>query len=216
MKLTLDTNCVIDLEENRPGAVYLRELVDMSSRGVLVLAVVGISASENQRGGGGAPTFAVFQETLARVGLGSAEILKPMGIWGVTYWDWCVYADEEMEELAQQIHRILFSGSEYGYGDYCAARGLPVEEEAIDPAWRNRRCDVLALWSHVYYRRDMFVTGDQHFLAPTRRHLLESVGAGTICSQSDAISMTRRLLGNQRPNTALHRTAADATRSGRR
>ncbi|MEW5983452.1 MAG: hypothetical protein AB1806_13950 [Acidobacteriota bacterium] len=196
MKLTLDTNCVIDLEENRPEALPLRELVQMSSEGILQFAVVGISASENKPGGGGSPTFSAFQEKVVRVGLASAEILKPMGIWGVTYWDWCVYADDGMEGLAEDIHRILFPRSEYGYADYCAARGLSVDGEEIDRTWRNRMCDVLALWCHIHYRRDIFVTRDGNFLASTKRRLLESMGGRVICSPTDAISTVRQRLAN--------------------
>jgi hypothetical protein len=192
MQLTLDTNCIIDLEENRPSAMPLRELIEMCSAGVLHLGVVGISASENLPGGGGAPTFAAFQEKVARVGLAAAEILKPMGIWGVTYWDWGLCADNAMEELAQQIHGVLFPESEYGYLEYCAARGIVVDEKAIDPRWRNQRCDVLALWSHIHYRRDLFVTRDDNFLAPTKRQALEAMHAGTICSPREAVQTVRQ------------------------
>ena len=190
MTLTLDTNCLIDLEENRPGADTVRALAQSTSAAVR-LGVVAISASENQPGGGGAPTFAAFQEKLARIGLTSAEILKPMGVWGLTYWDWCVYADDEMGDLAIGIHRVLFPTSEYDYAEYCAAGGVAVDEERIDPRWRNRRCDVLALWSHTYYRRSVFVTRDSNFLGPAKRETLESMGAGKICSPEDALSAIR-------------------------
>ena len=192
MKLTLDPNCIIDLEENRPAAAHLRELMAMHSAGVLHLAVVGISASENLPGGGSAPTFAAFQEKAARVGLADAEILKPMGIWGVTYWDWGLWGDNAMEELARQIHAVLFPDSDYDYVEYCAQRGTVVNENSIDPRWRNQLCDVLALWSHVYYRRDLFVTRDTNFLASAKRQALSALGVGTMCSPSKAVATVRR------------------------
>lgn len=50
-RFTLDTNCIIDLEENRPSAEYVRVIVEAWKNGRIALAVVAVSASENQKFG---------------------------------------------------------------------------------------------------------------------------------------------------------------------
>lgn len=45
-KYTLDTNCIIDLEESRPDAPHLKKMIVDHNKGKIDLAVVAISASE--------------------------------------------------------------------------------------------------------------------------------------------------------------------------
>jgi hypothetical protein len=194
MKVTLDTNCIINLEENRPACGPIRELVDMHSAGSLRLAVVGISASENLPGGGSARTFAAFREKTARLGLAQAEVLKPMGIWGVTYWDWGLLADGPMVQLARRIHAVLFPLSPYDYIEYCKSRGIAVDEDSIHPQWRNQLCDVLAIRTHIYYRRDVFVTRDDNFMKPRKRKVLEAMGANKIYTRAEALALVKHNL----------------------
>ncbi len=191
MDFTLDTNCIIDLEENRPAATDLRALIKMHSAGDVQIAVVGISASENLPGGGWAPSFDTFTAKVARAGLGAAKILKPLGVWGVTYWNWFLWSSDEMKAIALDIHNVLFPDSEYDHRKYCISRGITTGKGALDARWRNRRCDVLALWSHVYYHRDVFVTRDGNFLNPAKQPRLKALGAGTICTPSDACAIAR-------------------------
>jgi hypothetical protein len=96
-----------------------------------------------------------------------------------------------MESVALAIHQVLFPGSEYGYAEFCAARGVTVDEEHIDHRWRNQRCDVLALWSHIHHRRNIFVTRDGNFLGSIRRTRLENMGAERICSPMEALVEVR-------------------------
>jgi hypothetical protein len=66
-KFTLDTNCIIDLEENRPNAEHISKLVQAWKTGRIELAVVAVSASENQKGGNTSKDFAMFEEKLSNV-----------------------------------------------------------------------------------------------------------------------------------------------------
>ena len=83
MNVTFDTNCIIALEENDKNAPHLRRIVQASPERGLRLRVVGISASERQRGGKRAG-FHDFEARVAGVGLVGAEILLPVTMWDMT------------------------------------------------------------------------------------------------------------------------------------
>ena len=90
MKFTLDTNCIIDLEENRPNAVYIRKLIHAWNENRIELAIVAVSASENQQNGFAIPNYSEFVQKLQNVGLENATELHPIAIWDVFYWDHCI------------------------------------------------------------------------------------------------------------------------------
>lgn len=50
--LTLDTNCIIDVAEERPSAVHVRGFLEAARTGTINLALVASSASERQQGVG--------------------------------------------------------------------------------------------------------------------------------------------------------------------
>jgi len=98
MNVTLDTNCLIDIEEDRENAIYLRQLIKWH-RNKINLRVVGISASERQPNGRIAKTFNEFRQKLKKIGLEDIEILKPMGYISICYLDWAIISDEKMQMM---------------------------------------------------------------------------------------------------------------------
>lgn len=108
MKLTLDTNCIIDLEENRPAASSLQTLISLHDNRQIDLRVVAISASERKPDGTYATNFTEFRQKIGLVGLGHVEILAPICYLGMAFVDWCLLADEQMVELERNIHEVLF------------------------------------------------------------------------------------------------------------
>ncbi len=66
MRITLDTNCLIDLELNQGAALELRELIVIHELEKITLCVPAIGASERMKDGMYAPTFSVFQERVKR------------------------------------------------------------------------------------------------------------------------------------------------------
>src|SRR5213082_2898671 len=161
-RLSLDTNCIYAIEEGRPEALALRELVSAHSAGKADLALVAISASERQRH---MPleSFDEFAERIDKLGLGNLEKLKPMAYWDITFWDFSAEPDDVWKQAEEEIHRILFPSIEFLWPDYCAKRGIPVDEPNSDQKWKNAKCDVQAYWSHVYAARTIFVTSDRNF-----------------------------------------------------
>jgi hypothetical protein len=147
LSFTLDTNCVIDLEENRPAAPAVRRLERAHATGLADVAVVAIMASETQRPEGYLEDFEGFKDRLARLGLAHLRLLPTIGYWNITFWGWFLWSDAGMQVLERDIHQILFPRYEFLWEDYCSSKGL---DPAMSPIafplgrkWRNRKCDVL-------------------------------------------------------------------------
>ena len=153
-----------------------------------------IGASERQRNGGYASNFAEFKAKLEGADLGAVQLLKPRGYWGITFYDFCLCASQA-DLLEQKIHEILFPDKEFLWLDYAYARGLPPEN--LDQRWRNAKCDVLALWCHIHYDGDVFVTSDKNFHAQTKIDKLQALGSGKILFPKDALALaTASLAGS--------------------
>lgn len=165
MKYTLDTNCIIDLEEKREGYQYLQEMMSDFKKGNLDLSIVAISASENQKGGLPSRTFEDFEKKIVAAGLDGVNILIPMGYWDVCYWDRFMWGGDP--ELEKKIHNILFPGT-------------PIENPEkfsySERKWRNNKCDVQVAWSHIYYKQNILVTRDGNFHKNKRS--LAGIGVG--------------------------------------
>ena len=180
MRVTLDTNCIVDLELVRQPASALKKLIIASSEGIVKLMVSGISASEKSKGGGYSLTFSDFQALLSKVGLDGAEVLMPIGYYGVTYYNFCLYPSDEMLTLERKIHEILFPKLDL--------------EDTANSHWRNAKCDVLGMWCHIYYKGDIFVTGDRNFHKESKKPRLIALGAKEIVKPKE---LGRRLVAGQ-------------------
>jgi hypothetical protein len=189
---TLDTNCLIAIEKCEPEAASVRTLADAHAAGKANVAVVAMSASEKQQDGVYIKNFEEFRERLAGLDLVHLDILKPMAYWDIGFWDWCLWSGSDMVLLEKQIHTILFPNVEFSWQDYCRANGL---DPATSPPsreyrkWRNCKCDIQAIWSHIHGERDVFVTSDGKFFAAAKRSALTSLGAKGIECPEDAISL---------------------------
>lgn len=184
MNVTLDTNCIIDLEGNRPVAPYLRMLIDLHEDQI-ILRVVAIGVSERKTNGRYASDLAEFRERITAVGLSGVEILKPICYVGITFDDWCVVAGDRMVELERKIQKLLFPNIEFSYDDFSRKHGL-------DPSnaywrWVNAKCDVLSLWSHIWYGGGIFVTMNNELYNWTKKVALIALGAGDIERPEEAI-----------------------------
>ena len=176
-KFTLDTNCIIDLEENRPNAEHVRKLVQAWKNGQIELAVVAVSASENQESGTAHRDFSAFEEKLVNVGLDGAQHLLPLALWDVFYWDHALWPDNDMERLESEIRGILFPN-------------IPVkqpEEIEQNSKWRNHLCDILVAWSHAFHKWDYLVTGDKNF--HDHKDALKKVGINEVLYPKDAAQL---------------------------
>lgn len=192
LTFTLDTNCLIDIAEGRPHSGAIRALANAHARGEVSVAVVAISASEKQKTGERLTNFEQFRARLETLALGHLEILKPMLYWDIGFWDWGYWAGPEMVALEQKIHNVLFPTIEFQWPDFCSARGWDPNARPVDAKWRNAKCDVQALWSHIHHGRNVFVTGDAKFHAVTKLPAFIALGAGQIVSPQGAVDMLKQ------------------------
>ena len=186
MNITLDTNCIIALEQNEADAPYLQRIMQRATEEQLTLRVVAISASERQPDGDYSENFRDFKAKIAGVGLEDAEILPPPCILDVTYLDHCILGTEETPEQAKRIHEILSPTIAYDYQDYCKRSGLDPAAAQADAKWRNRVIDTLALWTHIHNGGGAFVTSDGNFHRPDKKAALLRLGAGAILRPREA------------------------------
>jgi hypothetical protein len=163
-KLALDTNCIIDLEENRPDALHLKALITAWKNDRVDLAVVAVSASENQPSGIASCDYHVFEAKLNNVGLTGVHQLLPLKIWIVFYWDHALWSSTDMETLASRIREILFPG-------IATEPPTNIDENS---EWRNHMCDVLVAWSCIHHNWECLVTRDKNF----HDHSFELAGLG--------------------------------------
>lgn len=188
MKLTLDHNCIIALENNESDSQYLRQLIAMHNLKKISLRVAAIGASERLHGGGYTSHFLNFENRVAALGLQQIEFALPVGKWGITFWDRSLYGDSQTESLERAIHAILFPDVEFEYQDFCLRHNLDSANSGKQgETWRNAKCDVLGLWSHINGGGDIFVTSDRNFHKQSKKPHLIALGAGSILKPEEAV-----------------------------
>lgn len=169
--LTLDYNCLIAIDEARPEAIDVLKLIEASRRKEIDVAIVASCASERQPGGGHLDNFAEFEKRLAQIGLGEIGLLKPLGKYDLSFWDFFLSAEQEWADRERLIFRTLFPNTPTEWMDYANENGLSEDDLAHPKAWkwRNQLCDVQAYWAHEFNGRDYFVTSDGNFSRRLRR-----------------------------------------------
>jgi len=178
---TLDSNCIIDLEERRPDAVNLDELKKIWGAGTIELAVVSVSASENQPSGQAMRDYAEFEAKLERAGLLNARELPPVCIWDFGYWDHMLWSSDETERQVDEIKDILFPGILHE----------PPKDSSENSKWRNQMCDVLVAWAHGFHKSDHLITRDANFHRKAQQ--LVDYGIHSIVTPEEATNLARSI-----------------------
>lgn len=167
LRVTLDTNCIIALEEARPLSTDLKNLLELRGSKVRI-QVSAMGASEKQAPNGWADNFSVFTDKLANVGLQDSVLLWPLRVWGITFHGADLWGEDE-SGLDDELHRILFPRIP-------KELDLPMQADAAAVGkWRNARCDVQSLWCHAQSEGAIFVTSDGNFHKETKHSRLESL-----------------------------------------
>ena len=172
LKLTLDTNCLIDLAEGHLRGKDVLALQNASCEGRASIAVAASCASERQRGGTFLASFDTFQARLLEIGLTEVAVLPTIMYWHASYWGQAIFPSESQQSREVEIFGTLFPTVAPHWPKYAKDLGIDPNDfqcaEAIK--WRNCLCDVQAFWAHDDANRDVFVTSDGNF----RRKLLNS------------------------------------------
>jgi len=176
MKITLDYNCIINLENKTEIGEKIEEILADKGNECFV---VNIGASEMREMGIFPDRHDLFEELLKSTNIDHLPKLNPMGIFDVTFFDACILADDEMVKLSTDIEDILFPNK----------LDIDIEAEGIDsPAgrkWLNRLCDVHSMWCHIYNKNEVFLTSDTNFTKETKLPKLINLGAGRVCCPRD-------------------------------
>lgn len=176
MKITLDHNCIINLVNETEIGNKVRSMVSNKSNECFV---VNIGASEMREKGVLPDHYEKFEELLESAQIAKLTRLNPMMIYDVTFFDHCVFSDDQMINLSTDIEDILFPNKLL----------IDLAAEGIDSKngkkWLNRLCDVHTMWCHIHYGNDVFLTADGNFKKQTKLPKLINIGAGKICHPNE-------------------------------
>ncbi|MBU0739516.1 MAG: hypothetical protein KJ981_05205 [Alphaproteobacteria bacterium] len=169
---TLDTNCIIDIDEGRPAASRVEALLLAWRNGDADLALVASSASERQPGGTYLSNFGTFEERRNALGFAGVPLLPSIGRHNISFFGQSLYGSAEGMEREASIYRILFPSSPVEWADYAGARGVAVDDREASAwsRWRNQILDAQALWAHYHAERQVFVTSDQRLWVLNGHH----------------------------------------------
>ncbi len=165
MKLTLDWNCIIEVEENRPQANHVNELISFHRMGRFEVALLAASASENNKSKRFPGNASAFKDRVAALGWQDLPLVPMPGVFGLSYWDfcYCVEDGEEFERDRDAIWQTIAPSVPREPVDHLA-EGQKVTDETIQSEelakWRNIWCDVISAYSHIHEGRDVFVTNN--------------------------------------------------------
>ena len=197
MNITIETNSLIDIEQGFADGVILSDCIRTSLHGLHRVRLPAISASELQKDGKYLRDFGIFLQRVTAIGLSKEDLLLPLAYWGVAFWDHALYSSKEAERLEKGIHHILFPAELYecpeGLGD-------EFNSEIPNPdyvKWRNAKCDVLAMWCHIFHGGDVFVTRDRNFHKKQKMKRLIALGAKRIIRPSELPGFLRTSSNNE-------------------
>lgn len=177
MKITLDHNCIIDIYNHTEIGEKIGKIISYPSNQCFI---VNIGASEMRKSKVLPDHYEKFEELLNSAGISHLPRLDPMVILDVTFWDRCIWSDDEMIELSTKIEKILFGNKQK----------IDISKVGIDSPlggeWLNRLCDVHGLWCHIFYKNDVFLTLDNNFKKKLPK--LIPFGVGRVCHPNELLN----------------------------
>jgi hypothetical protein len=193
INVTLDMNCIVDLEQGNVTSSYIKELIQMHKDQKINLRVVAISASELKPDRTYVSDFNEFKERIDSIGLADVQVLKPIAYQGIAFHNYCVQGVGDLGMLEKEIQEALFPETEIKYIDFCKKRRLNPNNKKNWRKWINKKCDVLAMCSHIWNDGGIFVTTDNNFHKKTKKPRLIALGAGEILKPQEAVDRINQL-----------------------
>ncbi len=162
---TLDTNCLAEVDEDRPVQSDVLRMIEAARRGEADIAILASNASEHPPGGTHLNRFADFQKRMLAIGLGHITLLKPIARHGLSFHGFGIMSDEAAVGRERLIFTTLFPTTPSRWSDFAAINGLDKKDLLSAGAWKWRNClgAAQAFWSHENAKRDVFVTTDGSF-----------------------------------------------------
>ncbi|MBH1974526.1 MAG: hypothetical protein I8H94_05555 [Rhodobacteraceae bacterium] len=205
MKLTLDMNCVIDVEVGRPQADAVKFLVELHRRGSIEVALLAVSASENMKSPGKATgrvfpsSFSVFRKKVELIGWSDLPIVPVPMIVGLTYIGpntYFVAKDGPIKSDIDALWAVIAPKVSREPRDYLIAGQIlddaNIQSEGL-AKWRNAWCDVYSAYCHINAGRDVFVTSNTRDFQDNASALLE-LGLHVIATPAKAVELVQHLV----------------------
>lgn len=193
MKLTLDWNCVIEVEDNRPQAYSLQRLVESHRSGKVDVALLGASASENTREKRLPSTFHHFQMKIEDLGWSDLPIVPMPCVIGLTYIgrSFIVGDADLFKRDVNAIWEVIAPNVPRSPRDIASNWEESKDIGSEDLArWRNVWCDVMSAYSHIKAGRDVFVTNNTRDFQ-SKSTPLSKLGMKRICTPDEAVNLVR-------------------------
>jgi hypothetical protein len=193
MKLTLDWNCVIEVEQNGPQSTCVLQLIESHRAGRCEVALLAASASENSRSKRFPGNAGIFQERVSALGWTDLPIVRMPGVMGLSYWGFCYYVEdgEKYEQEVEALWKAIAPNVARDWRVYLPA-GKEPSDDAIQSEelskWRNTWCDVIFAYSHIHERRDIFVTNNTSDFQRNAKKLAE-LGMKHICAPKETLGL---------------------------
>lgn len=165
MKLTLDWNCMIEVEENRPQTNAVRDLISRHRKGQFEVALLAASASENSKSRRFPGNANLLVKRVFALEWSDLPLVPMPGVIGLSYFDFCFYVGdiEKFQNDMDAIWKVIAPNVARRPADHLP-EGVPLSDDAIQSEhlwkWRNTWCDVVSAYSHVHAGRDIFVTNN--------------------------------------------------------
>lgn len=191
LKVTLDNNCLIALEDLEPAADSLKTIISYHDQGKIKLCIASITSAELTRNKTAADSYNIFIERIRTLGMQCAEILVSVpSAWAISYWGPAFqYSDKQELDLIKNIHSIMWPDTPFNHEEYRNASSGKVYKSGIAKKWRSRQMDVLTIFSHIRNSCDIFVSAnvkDFGSQGSQKRKALALLGAKQIMTPSEA------------------------------
>lgn len=195
--LSLDWNCIIEVEEERAEARAVRTLAEAHRHGDAEVALLATSASENMKGSRRFPgSYTAFMTRVAGIGFDDLPVLLTPGVWSLTYWDRSYYVDRDAYHRLRAAVWPILSDLSPDWKAHARDVGAP-QADIGDPAlatWRNAWCDMHSLICHIDHGRDWFVTLNTRDFQDNAA-ALAPLGAGEMLTPAQAAARLGRGAG---------------------
>lgn len=165
MKITLDWNCVIEVEEDRPQAHSVTDLIRLHRLERFEVALLAASASENTKSKLFPGNANVFKTRISALNWQDLPLVPMPSVIGLSYIDFSYIVEdgEKFKRDMDAIWRVIAPNIPRKPVDYLP-EGMQLDDDTIQSEelskWRNTWCDVISAYSHIHADWDVFVTNN--------------------------------------------------------
>ncbi len=192
MKITLDWNCIISVENDEVAKDDILVLVEAHRSAKIDVALLATSASENTKSKRFPGNASLFRDRVKKLGFDHLPIVPMPAVSDLSYYDFCYWVEDsdEFNSTFDKIWSVIASRTSRDFESYLTptqalADGAIQSEECSK--WRNSWCDVMSAYSHIHAKRDVFVTQNtKDFQAHSVR--LAELGMTSIKSPNETVA----------------------------